>query len=304
MFHPTLFSQNVHSRAALLVWCCRLAAEHDADLRQRLISQAGAKDFYVTDTPTVRCIMLACGKCVVCAFHWKEEQRDASAMIQATETTQLVPFNPPLGLMRDSQSSVESYGNLRLPESVHGCVMCLPQINECVRSAGGWILDDLQNFHRNTGVFPGEKCSVLFCGHGIGGAVAQAMTATLMKRLVILQCFTFGSPRVGNQAMVRTVDDAVPGDLYHFVHAGDPLPNLPASDPKNLAMSPYREDAATDFFIPDKLRDNCRFLLNPSFLVRLADEWWARGRRFMHGQSQMDSHSLAVYHRRLRRPLS
>ncbi|WP_350576968.1 lipase family protein [Pseudomonas sp. HY2-MNA-CIBAN-0224] len=83
--------------------------------------------------------------------------------------------------------------------------------------------------------FGGHK--VLMCGHGVSGAIALILCQMLRHRDV--QLYTYGAPRAGDAAFVRTAQSLA---HYRMVHHHDPLPSLPGSW-MNTRLSTYRGHA-------------------------------------------------------------
>ena len=67
---------------------------------------------------------------------------------------------------------------------------------------------------------------VVVTGHSLGGAVATLATAYIRKAGYAADLYTYGSPRVGNDAFVAFVTDQ-PGAEYRVTHTDDPVPRLP-----------------------------------------------------------------------------
>ncbi|EPY15777.1 triacylglycerol lipase [Strigomonas culicis] len=79
---------------------------------------------------------------------------------------------------------------------------------------------------------------VLVTGHSLGGALATLCAADLLQLYAVLgrgaarrpdvQLYTFGAPRVGNDAFVRWLAGALPaGGSYRVTHRSDAVPHLP-----------------------------------------------------------------------------
>ncbi|KAJ4420768.1 hypothetical protein N0V85_000482 [Neurospora sp. IMI 360204] len=71
---------------------------------------------------------------------------------------------------------------------------------------------------------PGYSIGVT--GHSLGAAVATLAAAYLRKAGYTADLYTFGSPRVGNEAFVAFVTNQS-GDEYRVTHAADPVPGVP-----------------------------------------------------------------------------
>lgn len=63
-------------------------------------------------------------------------------------------------------------------------------------------------------------------GHSLGGALASIAAKKLSHEGGIAACYTFGAPRVGNEAWIETIKTPI----YRLVNAADCVPMLPPSD--------------------------------------------------------------------------
>ncbi|EGO61288.1 hypothetical protein NEUTE1DRAFT_58496 [Neurospora tetrasperma FGSC 2508] len=68
--------------------------------------------------------------------------------------------------------------------------------------------------------------SIGITGHSLGGAVATVAAAYLRKAGYTADLYTFGSPRVGNEAFAAFTTTQS-GDEYRVTHENDPVPRLP-----------------------------------------------------------------------------
>ncbi|TDZ39974.1 Mono- and diacylglycerol lipase [Colletotrichum spinosum] len=68
--------------------------------------------------------------------------------------------------------------------------------------------------------------SVITTGHSLGGAVATIAAAELRRSGYPTDVYTYGSPRVGNDAFVNFVTKQAGGE-YRVTHIDDPVPRLP-----------------------------------------------------------------------------
>ncbi|KAK0100363.1 hypothetical protein ONS95_008317 [Cadophora gregata] len=68
--------------------------------------------------------------------------------------------------------------------------------------------------------------SIVLTGHSLGGAVATIAAAYLRKEGYACDVYSYGSPRVGNEAFVNFVD-AQAGAHYRVTHTDDPIPRYP-----------------------------------------------------------------------------
>ncbi|KAH7417606.1 lipase [Cadophora sp. MPI-SDFR-AT-0126] len=68
--------------------------------------------------------------------------------------------------------------------------------------------------------------SIILTGHSLGGAVATIAAAYLRKAGYACDIYSYGSPRVGNEAFVNFVDGQA-GVHYRVTHTDDPIPRYP-----------------------------------------------------------------------------
>ena len=68
--------------------------------------------------------------------------------------------------------------------------------------------------------------SIILTGHSLGGAVATIAAAYLRKAGYACDIYSYGSPRVGNEAFVNFVDTQA-GAHYRVTHTDDPIPRFP-----------------------------------------------------------------------------
>lgn len=86
--------------------------------------------------------------------------------------------------------------------------------------------------------------SVIVTGHSLGGALATLLTVDLTDRLSVparVVGVTFGSPRVGNEALAQRVSDKC--ELYRYANTVDIVASLP------LPLMPNFEDHKGELFI-------------------------------------------------------
>jgi hypothetical protein len=301
-FMPDFFGRNLHTRAALLSWCCRVAADDDDDLCSRLASAAGAQSFQITRTThEIKCVMFGLSEYIVCAFHCSP-----TVVHHNGGDFTMVPFAPPLCLPADQNAGVlhTQYARDRLPNSVYGLVQTWPWIQRCVVGTAGWIMDDLLLMHRTfwrathgdcTSVPPIKKRPIVLCGHGEGGAVAQAFALAWQTGLLVGNCFTFGSTRTGNTAMAKAAADSVPQEMYHVLNAADSVV---------LTPEPGAKAAGVRLYIPFLHPAKGRITMEPSTWARRWDQLCAHTfftlRRVDASEHQ---HALRTYHAALTRPL-
>ncbi|KAI0851606.1 alpha/beta-hydrolase [Daldinia vernicosa] len=75
-------------------------------------------------------------------------------------------------------------------------------------------------------VLANPSYKVVFTGHSLGAAVATIAAAYARDMGYKLDLYTYGSPRVGNQAFVNFVT-AQPGGEFRVTHLDDPVPRVP-----------------------------------------------------------------------------
>jgi len=68
-----------------------------------------------------------------------------------------------------------------------------------------------------------QNWPLFITGHNLGGALATIAAKRLRTRGVIPACYTFGSPRVGDDKWITGIDSPI----YRIVNAADCVPNLP-----------------------------------------------------------------------------
>lgn len=73
-------------------------------------------------------------------------------------------------------------------------------------------------------LFPSYKITVT--GHSLGGAVATLLGMHIRDAGYDADIYTYGSPRVGNEALARYITHQ-PGSNYRVTHLADAVPRLP-----------------------------------------------------------------------------
>lgn len=68
--------------------------------------------------------------------------------------------------------------------------------------------------------------NIVVTGHSLGGAVASLLGGYLRDMFLKLDIYTYGSPRIGNDALVRYIYTQ-PGKTYRITHYTDVVPRLP-----------------------------------------------------------------------------
>jgi predicted lipase len=65
-------------------------------------------------------------------------------------------------------------------------------------------------------------------GHSLGGALAVLAGWRFLRTFTpVHQIYTFGGPMVGNAEASQAIDKALPGKIFRYVNAIDPIPRLP-----------------------------------------------------------------------------
>jgi hypothetical protein len=290
MFHDGYLNDPIDLRAKNLITCCRVAAITDAAKRGTTALDLIPCWCSTIEMPGVRCLLVKCSlDLVVCVCHCIEEEENARQLMAYKSGGQpLVPFHPPI-----VELPLASEGRKRFifPNSPHGQTLCLNTVAQAVRNVG-WLADDIRTF-LGTKLYD-TKPVVVFCGHGLGGAIAQGMAVAMRKTVEVAEVMTFGSPRVGNQAMVRCIDDVHPGGCFHFHNSCDPIVHLPKACTPALGQT---------YFVSCIKHDSHAFTEPPGTLARFADETWAKARRLFEQRDEMTEHSCQVYFNRLTRKL-
>lgn len=65
---------------------------------------------------------------------------------------------------------------------------------------------------------------IVITGHSLGGAIAQMLALQFHEH--VEQVYTFGAPRLGNEAFQKLLDNKIK-ENYRFVNQGDFVPDLP-----------------------------------------------------------------------------
>lgn len=79
----------------------------------------------------------------------------------------------------------------------------------------------------------GNDAQLLVTGHSLGGALATVATRMLEKAYTISGCYTFGSPRVGDERWA----DSFKTPVYRVINRADPVPLVPGSDVLRLLLT-------------------------------------------------------------------
>jgi feruloyl esterase len=75
------------------------------------------------------------------------------------------------------------------------------------------------------------SAGVYVTGHSLGAALAAlaALDLTLQQQ-PLKAVYTFGQPRIGNQAFAHYLNQTLAAPLFRVVHHRDPIPHLPAQE--------------------------------------------------------------------------
>lgn len=75
--------------------------------------------------------------------------------------------------------------------------------------------------------------TVVVTGHSLGAGVANVAAANLRvyyaNTTTMVDLYTYGSPRTGNEAFVDFLSATTRGRAYRITHAADPFPRLPSN---------------------------------------------------------------------------
>ena len=65
-------------------------------------------------------------------------------------------------------------------------------------------------------------------GHSLGGALALLASWLFVRKTVnVHQTYTFGAPMVGNKDVAQAINRELPGKIFRYANAPDPVPLLP-----------------------------------------------------------------------------
>lgn len=68
---------------------------------------------------------------------------------------------------------------------------------------------------------------IVFTGHSLGGALATLLAADFRSRGQRADLFTYGAPRVGNQALSDFIGNSALGRTFRVHHKEDPVSRIP-----------------------------------------------------------------------------
>jgi len=71
-----------------------------------------------------------------------------------------------------------------------------------------------------------QKCHIYVTGHSLGAAIATLAAADLYQISPDISLYTFGSPRVGDEAFAAYFDKILP-DTFRIIHHFDIVPKVP-----------------------------------------------------------------------------
>lgn len=106
---------------------------------------------------------------------------------------------------------------------------------------------DIQNYLNDLS----DEKPLFITGHSLGGALATVATKKLTHRFGIAACYTYGSPRVGNEDWM----DGIKTPIYRLVNSADPVTMLPFGDETlnivtfPLKLIPRYGDAIRDYLM-------------------------------------------------------
>ncbi|KAI8959102.1 alpha/beta-hydrolase [Daldinia sp. FL1419] len=174
------------------------------------------------------------GSTVTCAENTCPDVTSAGAKVVKTFSGHLTDIQ---GFVSTDDTNQLIVASVRGSHSVRNWIADLSFIplpcdlaDDCLIHSGflaSWkeIEDDLLD-----GVSEAKKANpsykIIFTGHSLGGAVATVAAGYARDQGYELDLYTYGSPRVGNQAFVDFVT-AQPGGEFRVTHLDDPVPRLP-----------------------------------------------------------------------------
>ncbi|KAI6641452.1 hypothetical protein MCOR08_001161 [Pyricularia oryzae] len=90
-------------------------------------------------------------------------------------------------------------------------------------AVGDVVMETVEKLHSE---YP--DYSIVTTGHSMGAALATLAGANLRQKIPekVIDVYSLGSPRVGNQAFAEYVS-AQPGSVFRITHVNDPVPRLP-----------------------------------------------------------------------------
>ncbi|KAF3056271.1 Mono- and diacylglycerol lipase [Daldinia childiae] len=174
------------------------------------------------------------GSTVTCAENTCPDVTSAGAKVVATFSGHLTDIQ---GFVSSDDTNELIVASVRGSHSIRNWIADLSFIplpcdlvDDCLIHTGfllSWkeIEDDLLD-----GVAAAKEANpsykIIFTGHSLGGAVATVAAGYARDQGYELDLYTYGSPRVGNQAFVDFVT-AQPGGEFRVTHLDDPVPRLP-----------------------------------------------------------------------------
>lgn len=142
------------------------------------------------------------------------------------------------------------------------------------------------------GLYPGSV--VFITGHSLGGALAMLCALEFQRQKIpVTGVYTFGAPRVGNQAFAEIYNRAVGDITFNLVNQGDPVPLLPT-----LLMG-YR-DCGHEVFLRRGPCGRPPVQYDPFIGWEIVLDmlgWWTAWRQFRLGM--IPNHLLAAYLERM-----
>jgi hypothetical protein len=68
---------------------------------------------------------------------------------------------------------------------------------------------------------------IIATGHSLGGALATLAAGVLRSQGLNVDLYTYGAPKVGEQALADYITSTAHGQTYRVTHHDDPVPKLP-----------------------------------------------------------------------------
>ncbi|KAE9971686.1 hypothetical protein EG328_005460 [Venturia inaequalis] len=139
----------------------------------------------------------------------------------------------------------------------------------CLSAAGYYAAwqevknDILRTVEETHGKYPDHN--VVVTGHSLGGGIASIAVGFLREKGHIVDLATFGAPRIGNEVLVKFIQNATPkmGENFRIVHVGDPASSFPLTesgfrhlDPEYLVISNNKDYPTTKDVIKRKTDEN------------------------------------------------
>lgn len=148
-----------------------------------------------------------------------QKDTDTTGIVTRDDTTKSIVV-----AYRGSQSIRNWFSNIRVgfvpvPEWCSGCEAHSGFLDS-FKDEKGVVIDSVTKLKTS---HPDYQLAVV--GHSLGGAVATLAATEFRKLGFELSLFTYGAPRVGNEALSRFISDS--GANFRVTHLNDPVPRLP-----------------------------------------------------------------------------